>query len=94
MRKWWKWYVALFQGSFLVGLWNATSLGPSAKFPYFKTQIATFVGISNKLILFYWNAACISWGIYKFATFSINYVKLKHFRGCSYRDEMARLGAG
>ena len=30
------------------------------------------------LKLFYWKC-CISWGIYKFATFSINYIKLKLF---------------
>ena len=74
-------------------LWNATYLGPSAKLLYFETQIATFVGIweklllfetqiatflgiSKTLLLFHWKC-CVSWEIYKFATFSINYVKLK-----------------
>ena len=91
MRK----YVASFQDPFLVGLWNATYLGPSAKLLYFEnqiatflgiweklllfeTQIATFVGISENLLLFYWKCY-ISFEIYKFATFSINYVKLKLF---------------
>ena len=91
MRK----YVASFQDPFLVGLWNATYLGPSAKLLCFETQIATFVGISEKLLLFetrllhlwkylkncfffYWKCY-IFWEIYKFATFSINYVKLKLF---------------
>ena len=54
------------------------SLGPHAKFQRFETEIATFVGISKKLLLFYWKC-CISWETYKFATFSINYVKLKCF---------------
>ena len=70
-------------------------LGPSAKLLYFENQIATFVGIweklllfetriatfveiSKKFLLFYWKC-CISWEIYKSATFSINYVKLKLF---------------
>ena len=87
-----KWYVTSFQDPFLMGLWNATYLGPSAKLLYFETQIATFVGIweklllfethiatsvgiSKKFLLFYWK--CCIWEIYKFATFSINYVKLK-----------------
>ena len=47
-----KWYVVSFQDPFLVGLWNATYLGPSAKLLYFETQIATFVGIWEKLLLF------------------------------------------
>ena len=78
-----------------MGLWNATYQGPSAKLLYFEnqiaifvgiweklllfeTQIATFVGISENLLLFYWKCY-ISFEIYKFATFSINYVKLKLF---------------
>ena len=73
-----KWYVVSFQDPFLVGLWNATYLGPSAKLLYSENQLATFMGISKKLPLFYWKY-CISWEIYKFATFSINYVKLKLF---------------
>ena len=58
--------------------WKWVYLGPHAKFQYFETEIATFVGISKKLLLFYWKC-CISWEAYKFAAFSINYVKLKHF---------------
>ena len=90
-----KWYVVSLQDPFLVGLWNAIYLGPSAKLPYFETLIATFegiweklplpetqiatsMGISRKFLLFYWKS-CILWEIYKFATFSINYVKLKLF---------------
>ena len=90
-----KWYVVSFQDPFLVGLWNATNLGPFAKFLYFENQIATlvliweklllfetqitiFVGIFLKVTFFYWKC-CISSEIYKFATFSISYVKLKLF---------------
>ena len=40
--------------------------------------MAILVGISKKLTLFY-RKWCISWEIYKFATFSISYVKLKLF---------------
>ena len=58
--------------------WKWVYLGPHAKFQYFETEIATFVGISKKLLLFYWKC-CISWEAYKFAAFSINYVKLKRF---------------
>ena len=45
-------YTASFQDPFLMGLWNATYLGPSAKLLYFENQIATFVGIWEKLLLF------------------------------------------
>ena len=58
-----------------MGLWNATYLGPSSIFLYFKTEMSTFVGISKKLLLIYWKC-CISWETYKFPLFSINYVKL------------------
>ena len=61
-----------------MGLWNTTYLQLSAKFLYFEIEITTLVGISKKLLLFYWKC-CISWEIYKFATFSINYLKLKLF---------------
>ena len=46
-------------------------MGSTAKLLYFETQITAFVKISEKY--------CVSWEIYKFATFSINYVKLKLF---------------
>ena len=78
-----------------MGLWNATYLGPSAKLLYFENQIATFVGIGEKLLLFetqiatfvriskklplFYSKCCIPWEIHKFATFSINYVKLNFF---------------
>ena len=57
---------------------NATFVGIWEKLLLFETQIATFVGISENLLLFYWKCY-ISFEIYKFATFSINYVKLKLF---------------
>ena len=57
---------------------KSTYLGSSIKFLYFETEIAKFVGISKKLLLFYWKCH-ISWETSKFATFSINYVKLKLF---------------
>ena len=50
MRKWW--YIASLQDTFFVGLWNASNLWISLKLLYFKTQIATFVGISEKLLPF------------------------------------------
>ena len=37
---------------------------------------ATFVGISQKLLLFYWKCY-IFWDIYNLATYSINYVNVK-----------------
>ena len=77
MRKW-QWYIASIPDSFLVGLWNATYLGISAKLLYSETQIATFVGISKKLLLFYWKCYTF-WVDYKYAIFSINYVKVKFF---------------
>ena len=49
-----------FQDSFLVGLWNATYMGPSAKLLYFATQIATFVGISKKIAIFITESAAFS----------------------------------
>ena len=57
-------------------LWNATYLASSTKLLYFEAQISTFVGISKKLPHFYWKWS-ISSEIHKFATFRINYVKLK-----------------
>ena len=56
----------------------AAYLGPSARLLHFETRIAIFVEISKKLLLFCWKG-CIFWEIYKFATFSINYVKLELF---------------
>ena len=72
----------LLQDPFLVALWNATYLGPSAKLLYvidtfvepseklllFETEIAAFVGISKKLLLFYWKCYK-SMEIHKFSTF-------------------------
>ena len=72
----------LLQDPFLVALWNATYLGTSAKLLYvidtfvepseklllFETEIAAFVGISKKLLLFYWKCYT-SMEIHKFSTF-------------------------
>ena len=60
----------------------ATFVGIWEKLLLFETRIATFVEISEKFLLFYWKC-CISWEIYKSATFSINYVKLKLFNELS-----------
>ena len=56
-------FITSFQDPFLVGLWNARNLWLSLKLLYFKTQTATFVGITEKLLLFEIN--CYICGISK-----------------------------
>ena len=72
-----KWYVVSFQDPFLVGLWNATYLGPFAKLLYFENQIATFV-LMRKIATFWNSNYYICGNIFKS---DIVLLKVLHFLG-------------
>ena len=65
---------------------NCCICGNMRKLLLFGTLIVTVVGISKNLPHFYWKC-CISWEIYKFVTFSINYVKLKLFFNLLFKSQ-------